>query len=283
METTLRPNTIVFGASGFVGQAISRALKADKHSVLELSRNEVNLLDIGSCEKIQHLVNDGDLVVLAFARAPARNLEDIFENLIMMNNVLNALRIKELSYVLNISSDAVYSDSKELLNEHSIMAPISAHGIMHCMRERLVDQTFGNIAGHLRPTLIFGKDDPHNGYGPNLFWRKISAGEDIILFGEGEEMRDHIHINDVASVAAEMIKIHHFGSINAATGQLRSFHDIANSMVRLSNAKCKVLTSQRNGPMPHDGYRAFDNNALRQLLPNIKFLTIENYLLGENT
>ena len=28
-------------------------------------------------------------MVLAFARAPARNLEDIFENLTMMNNVLS--------------------------------------------------------------------------------------------------------------------------------------------------------------------------------------------------
>ena len=278
----MRPNIVVFGAAGFVGHAIAQALKTDKQNVLELGRNEVDLLDKSSCEKIQHLVNDGDIVVLAFARAPARNLEDIFENLTMINNVLDTLRISDLSYVLNVSSDAVYSDLKESINEKSSMAPTSAHGIMHCMRERLVDQTFGNIAGHLRPTLIFGKDDPHNGYGPNSFLRKISAGEDIILFGKGEEMRDHIHINDVAAVATAMINNHHLGGLNAVTGEVRSFHDIANSMVGVSNAKCKVLTSQRDGPMPHNGYRAFDNSALLRLLPDIKFSTVEDYLIGKN-
>ena len=137
----MRPNIVVFGAAGFVGHAIAQALKTDKQNVLELGRNEVDLLDKSSCEKIQHLVNDGDIVVLAFARAPARNLEDIFENLTMINNVLDTLRISDLSYVLNVSSDAVYSDLKESINEKSSMAPTSAHGIMHCMRERLVDQT----------------------------------------------------------------------------------------------------------------------------------------------
>ena len=274
---------VVFGAGGFVGQAISNGLKSGGHSVLDLARNDVDLLDERSFEKIQQMVNDGDIAVLAFARAPARSLEDIFENMLMMQNALKFLKNRNLSYVLNISSDAVYSDSKEPLNEHSMMAPISAHGIMHCLRERLVDHTFCNSAGHLRPTLIFGKDDPHNGYGPNSFWRKIMAGEDIILFGKGEEMRDHIHITDVASIAIEMIKKQYLGAINAATGQLRSFHGIANSMVTLRNAKCKVLTSQRHGPMPHDGYRAFDNSAVRRLLPDIKFMTIENFLLSEST
>ena len=25
--------------------------------------------------------------------------------------------------------------------------------------------------GHLRPTLVYGENDPHNGYGPNMFLR----------------------------------------------------------------------------------------------------------------
>ena len=127
----MRPNIVVFGAVGFLGHAIAKALKAEEHNVIELSRKEVDLLDKSSCETIQHLVNDGDAVVLAFARAPARNLDDIFENLTMINNVLTTLRILDLSYVLNVSSDAVYSDLKESINEISPMAPTSAHGIMH--------------------------------------------------------------------------------------------------------------------------------------------------------
>ena len=112
--------------------------------------------------------------------------------------------------------------------------------------------------------------------------RKINAGEDIILFGKGEEMRDHIHIKDVAAVATAMIKNHHLGGLNAVTGEVRSFHDLANSMVSVSNAKCKVLTSQRDGPMPHDGYRALEKSAMLRLLNDINLTTVEDYLIGEN-
>ena len=44
----------------------------------------------------------------------------------------------------------------------------------------------------LRPTLIYGAGDPHNGYGPNRFRRLAATGKPIILFGEGEERRDHV-------------------------------------------------------------------------------------------
>jgi len=41
----------------------------------------------------------------------------------------------------------------------------------------------------LRPTLVYGAGDPHNGYGPNRFRRLASANQPIVLFGEGEERR----------------------------------------------------------------------------------------------
>jgi nucleoside-diphosphate-sugar epimerase len=36
--------------------------------------------------------------------------------------------------------------------------------------------------------------DPHNGYGPNRFRRLAAGGEEIVLFGEGEERRDHVQV-----------------------------------------------------------------------------------------
>ena len=53
-----------------------------------------------------------------------------------------------------------------------------------------------NINSILRPTLIYGEGDPHNGYGPNKFMRLAKKNEDILLFGKGEELRDHININE---------------------------------------------------------------------------------------
>jgi UDP-glucose 4-epimerase len=41
----------------------------------------------------------------------------------------------------------------------------------------------------VRSTLIYGEGDPHNGHGPNRFRRLAAAGQEIVLFGEGEERR----------------------------------------------------------------------------------------------
>ena len=52
----------------------------------------------------------------------------------------------------------------------------------------------------VRPTLVYGPNDPHNGYGPNQFIRLAQSNKNITLFGKGEERRDHIHIKDVGKV-----------------------------------------------------------------------------------
>ena len=57
----------------------------------------------------------------------------------------------------------------------------------------------------VRPTLVYGEGDPHNGYGPNRFIKLIKK-KPIELFGRGEELRDHVWINDVS----RLFKINNF-------------------------------------------------------------------------
>src|SRR5256885_1405531 len=70
----------------------------------------------------------------------------------------------------------------------------------------------------LRPTLLYGAEDPHNGYGPNRFRRLANAGADITLFGEGEERRDHVLIDDLAEIVLRVLKRRSTGTLNIATG-----------------------------------------------------------------
>ena len=68
---------------------------------------------------------------------------------------------------------------------------------MHATREAILKNKFSKILCILRPTLIYGIGDSHNGYGPNKFLRLIKKNKNISLFGKGEELRDHVSINDV--------------------------------------------------------------------------------------
>ena len=59
---------------------------------------------------------------------------------------------------------------------------------MHLAREVRLEMLTVPI-GTICPTLIYGSNDPHNGYGPNLFLRNALDGKDIRLFGKGEELK----------------------------------------------------------------------------------------------
>jgi len=118
---------------------------------------------------------------------------------------------------------------------------------------------------------VYGFDDPHNGYGPNRFRRLAAAGKDIQLFGEGEEQRDHVDVNDIAELIF-LISMHRSSGIaNAVSGEVVSFRELAEHAVAAFRGDVKVKGSPRSGPMPHNGYRSFDNTAVIDAFPGFRF------------
>lgn len=273
----MKKRAVFFGAVGFVGSTIIKQLPAD-YEVVALSRKECDVGDRASRTQIAALVKDGDTVICAAAKAPAKNMDMLCENIAMISNIAEGLRGKRLSYVLNISSDAVYGDSMQPMSEHSPLEPLSAHGIMHSMREYILQQTVDAPIGTLRPTLIFGEADPHNGYGPNSFIRLACAGKNIELFGNGEEQRDHVFVGDVATLAVRMIAERIDHAVNAVTGKTISFLEIAQLVQQAAPQPIEIIRKPRSGPMPHNGYRAFDNKVARDICPDLRFTTLADYV-----
>jgi UDP-glucose 4-epimerase len=274
----MKKRVVVLGAAGFVGSSIIKALQPKNYEIVALSRKEVDFTHPLSRVIIEERVQDGDIVICAAAKAPAKNMDMLTENISMITNIAEALKDRHLSYVLNISSDAVYADSADNITESSTIEPLSAHGIMHCMREYILQYRINAPMGHLRPTLIFGEGDPHNGYGPNSFIRNAIAGKNLEIFGNGEERRDHIFVEDVAALAVAMIEQKTNHAINAVTGQVISFLEIAEFITKAAKQPVEIIRKPRSGPMPHNGYRAFSNAAAQALCPTLAFKTMAEYI-----
>ncbi len=263
---------IVLGAGGFVGGQAAARLEADDISVLRLTRGEVDLLVEGAVEKLAGILESDDCLIMTSAMAPCKNTAMLADNIAMMSAVCSALEQVPVAHVVYISSDAVYSDSDEPLGEDSIMAPDNLHGIMHVVRELMLKSVVGGTPlAILRPSLLYGLDDPHNGYGPNSFRRLAAKGEDIILFGEGEERRDHVFIDDVAEIIRLVVLHKSRGALTVATGEVISFKDMAEMVVAQFDAPVAIKGSPRKGPMPHNGYRPFDVSAAREAFPEFRY------------
>jgi nucleoside-diphosphate-sugar epimerase len=271
----LPSRTVIIGAGGFVGAAIARRLAREGGEVLALSRREIDLLAPDASRRLASLLKPGDAVVAAAARAPCKDMAMMIDNMVITNAMIDALREAKIAHVVNISSDAIYADEPLPLSETSSAAPTSMHGAMHLAREIGFASAINAPIAMLRPTLIYGADDPHNGYGPNRFRRLANANEDIKLFGEGEERRDHVFIEDVAEIALRVLTHRSQGTLNIATGTVYSFRAIAEQVVALAPNKVRISGSGRNGPMPHNGFRPFDQTAAKVAFPNFVFTPLE--------
>lgn len=261
----IKPSRVVIlGGSGFLGGAIYKRLKKSGFNVVAISSSEIDLTSNDALSKSRDFIKNSDLLISASAIAPCKNVIDFEKNIVMAKNIRLIVENLCPDHFINISSDAVYSDCLELINESSLRSPDSMHGLMHFSRE-LILKCDGVPSLDVRPTLVYGLDDPHNGYGPNRFFRLAKQNKDINLFGNGEERRDHIFVGDVARIIESAILWKSVGAINAVSGKVWSFREVASIIVELSGSKSKIVSNPREGPMPHGGYRAFDNAELLKM------------------
>lgn len=267
---------VIIGAGGFVGGAIRKRLQADNVMVLALTRRELDLLDEGAAEKLASLLQPADSVVMVSAIAPVKSVPMLMQNLRMAEAVCAALAANPISHVVYISSDAVYADDANPVNENSYCAPSTLHGMMHAARELMLKNATTAPVAMLRPTLIYGAADPHSGYGPNRFRRQADKGESITIFGEGEERRDHILVDDVASLAVLLLTHKSRGALNAVTGISTSFSDIAQIVAKLHGGT--VLSVPRPGPRPHLLHRYFDITNCHKAFPDFRFTPLDDGL-----
>jgi nucleoside-diphosphate-sugar epimerase len=277
-EIPLKPKrTIIIGAGGFVGGAIARQLVADQVAVLPLTRKEVDLLSEDAVPKLKGLLRPGDSVVMVSAIAPAKTVPVLMQNLRMVEAACAAISQVDIAHLLYISSDAVYTDHAHPVTECSHLGPSTIHGMMHAARELMLKNTSHAPVTMLRPTLLYGGADPHNGYGPNRFRRQAARGEPIVIFGEGEERRDHVFIDDVAKLASLVLWHRSAGALNIATGVSTSFSRIAN-MVMKQFPGSVVKSLPRDGPPPHLLHRHFDISGCLKAFPMFHYTQLEKGL-----
>jgi len=250
---------------------VVKALQGDAVPVLGLSRKEVDLLAAGAADSLAARLQPEDSVVFVSALAPTRTPAMLIQNLQMAAAVIDALAKRPVAHLVYISSDAVYADDANPVTERSACAPSSLHGMMHAARELVLKTQIKVPLAILRPSLLYGEADPHNGYGPNRFRRLAAKGEAITLFGEGEEQRDHIFIDDVARLAALVLAHRSTGVLNIATGVSTSFRAVAEMIVAAQGSRSAVNGTPRQNPITH---RHFDIADCLKAFPRFRYTAL---------
>ena len=266
---TIQNRVVILGSRGFVGRALCEQLEAMGTQVVAPASMEINLAETGCVDKLLALLKPSDAVVMLAALTPdkGRDIATLMKNLAMMQNVCAALGQSSCAHFTYFSSDAVYDSALSLVGEDTPASPQDLYGVMHYTREIMAKSLKVPVL-ILRPTLIYGLGDTHNSYGPNRFRRMAEKTGEITLFGEGEDKRDHIHIDDVIAFTLCCLMSKKTGILNLATGVSKTFYEVAKSVSKQFENPIKIITTPRVNPVTQ---RHYDVTRLIKTFPDFRF------------
>jgi UDP-glucose 4-epimerase len=279
LQPTNPSRVVILGANGFLGGVLRDKLHAEGIPVLAVGRSDIDLSCSGSADVLAKLLKPSDALIVLSAITPdkGRDLDVFMRNLNMGLNICKALEKTPVDHTIYLSSDAVYSAELSLVTEKMVAAPSDLYGTMHKAREVMFQTTLP--ATHplaiLRLTIAFGLSDTHNSYGPNRFRRTATQEKKITLFGDGEEMRDHIFVEDAVQVILAVLRYRTRGIFNLATGKSYSFKQVAEKIAALYDYPVEIICTPRKSPITH---RHYDIAQIYKAFPQIQWTTLDDAL-----
>ena len=264
---------VVTGAAGFIGSHLSERLLAAGHEVVgidsfadyyEKARKEQNLETSRSNDRFHFaaadLVDadldpllDGAAVVYHLAGQPGvrpswGNLFDRYvrDNVIATQRLLEALKEVPIKRFVFAGSSSVYGDAERFpTKETALPRPVSPYGVTKLAAEHLTllyTRNFGIPAVSVRYFTVYGpRQRPDMAF--SRFMQAMTAGEDIEVFGDGEQTREFTYVSDAvdgtikASTADVVGEIFNLGGGSRVTVNkvLSTLEEISRLSIRRQN------------------------------------------------
>lgn len=268
-------NVIVTGGAGFLGSHVVELLISKKHfpiiidnlstgnykNIKKFTKNNTAKflkLDIRDFKNIQKIPNVSAVIHLAAVASISESFKNPnYVNDVNVNGTLNMLefcRLKKIKKFVFISSASIFGDNKQKVSEKTSPSPTNLYGVTKLTGEhfcRVYSNLFNINYVILRPFNIFGP-------GQNIeyavvipkFISRINSKKPPIIFGDGKQTRDFIHVVDAARavVLALNYKKQKFAVFHLASGKSTKILDLAKIMIKSS--KYPTLKSiSKKGPV----------------------------------
>lgn len=267
---------LVTGGAGFIGSHIVDLLiqRGDEVIIIDnlstgkeeqihpqarfycIDLNDPRLIEIVKEEQPDAIVHQA-----AQIHVPTSVENPVFDatcNIIGTLNVLEACRQANVQKVVYASSAAVYGNPQYLpLDEEHPVQPLSGYGISKHTPEHYLQvyhQLYGLDYTVLRYSNVYGiRQDPQGEGGViSIFLEKIFSGQPLVVFGNGEQTRDYIYVEDVAKANLAALSKGSREIINIGTGVATSLNELIEMFEEITGKELEVKHApERQGDIKH--------------------------------
>ena len=252
---------LITGGLGQVGSYLGERF-SENHEVMVLDNFSNNLKDpkfspdvkiirddLRNQKAVNELADETDVIIHTAAQISVnRSIEDpIYDadnNINGTLNLLEAARRSDVKRFIYISSAAVYGKPKRLpIDEEHPTNPLSPYGLSKLTGERytlLYYNLYGLPTVCVRPFNIFSpRQNPNSPYSGVItkFIERIRNNQNPIIFGDGNQTRDFVYIEDVVDAIFSAIENKRaVGELfNIGTGKPIRITELANMIIKVSN------------------------------------------------
>ena len=247
---------VVTGGAGFIGSHLATRLVDEGHDVVILDNfstgRKKNIASLckgdrvqcveGSVTDFQLLVNLFEGADGVFHQAAVTSVQESIRcpfathkvNATGTLNVLQAACDLGVGSVVFASSAAVYGNNQVLpLSEWVTPIPLSPYAVSKLTAEHYA-KVFADLYGiktvALRYFNVYGpRQDPNSEYAAVIpkFITRALRGEPLRIYGDGEQTRDFVYVQDVVEANIRAMESQVTGVFNVATGQQTSLNRLA--------------------------------------------------------
>jgi len=256
---------LVTGGCGFIGSHLVENLLNDGHRVRVLddlstgkrenvsSQCEIVIGDVTNSNLVRDCMEDidGCFHLAAIASVQQSNthwLRTHQVNLTGTINVFDASR-RNRTPVVYASSAAVYGDNADMpLKESSAVRPLTAYGADKLGSElhaRVATLVHGVPTAGMRFFNVYGpRQDPASPYSGviSIFLDRVLRAESLTIFGDGEQTRDFIYVEDVVNfmrIAMSNVSLHPV-VFNICTGESITINQLARIIMSITGVQLQL-------------------------------------------
>ena len=268
-------NILVTGGAGFIGSHIVDAL-VEQHQVLvldDLSTGNINninpkaiFINLSITQPLDDIFKQiqFDYVFHLAAQINLRHSikepkADAMTNIIGSLNLLeNCVITKVKRIVFSSTGGAIYSPENSLpFSEESKAVPESPYGLAKLTVEnylKIFNKIHGLQSTVLRYSNVFGPRQNAKGEAGviSIFIERALRNEDLIIFGDGNQTRDFVYVDDVVQANLLALNAELDGTYNVSSNIQYSVNEVAHKIIDEITTSSKIIHADPvSGEMAH--------------------------------